>query len=408
MTSPGGMLRPGDGTRPPEFGTPDGAYVSGGSGTSSVTDLNGLDESMAKARMRAPLQGTFAGMHGGFWGVINGVIGLLQGAVSLVVGAVQVIVDGIGGVINAIGSLFGAARVDTAAVDAARVAGENAIVANMGAALEQLDEIQRVGGAYGHWEMFNITWGEDNPHPIPLTKPFGEPPYALMQGVKWHPPTVSWNYSNGQTLPDNDGTRGELARRAGTLELQESGLWMIYFQAALLQGTQRTNVPADLWCYVSSVPYLCPVGSPPASGEMVAYARDNGSKVAFLPSQIAAYGRAGQYLGVADTRYGGGNTVSGYMLCALPSAGWFVHLAGTGFRHFGGAASTMVFATKVNSESLRDDIEGLKDQIAAALPGQSTDKLLNETSIAAMVAEAENLEVPDVVVPTDPLGGGNG
>lgn len=380
----------------PNNQAPEGAYVSGGSGQSSITDLNGLDEAGAKARMQAPLQGTFAGMSGGFWGVINGILGLLGGAVNLVVGAVQIFVDGVKGVIDAIGSLFGAAHQDTSAVDAARVAGENAIVANMANALDQLDEIQRVGGAYATWEMFNLTYGEDNPHPIPITEPFG-----LMQGCGWRPPEAAWGYSNGQTLPNTVGSRGALAMRSGTLELQESGLWMIYFQAALLQGNQRTSTPADLWCYVTGSPWYAPVGTPPSSGTLSSYFRLNGDPYDFPVSQIVAYGRAGQYLGVTDTRYGGGNTVSGYMLCALESPGWFVHLAGTGYRHFGGAASTMVFATKVNSESLRDSIEELKDQIAIALPGQSTDMLLSDASIATMVAEAQALEVEQVEVPTE-------
>lgn len=388
----------------PNNQSPEGAYVSGGSGQSSITDLNGLDESTAKARMQAPLQGTFAGMHGGFWGVVNGILGLLGGAVNLVVGAVQIFVDGIKGVIDAIGSLFGAAHVDTAAVDAARVAGENAIVANWGDTLEQLDEIQRVGGAFGNYEMFNLTWGEDNPHPIPVTEPFG-----LMQGVKWHPYNLPWTYGHGHTFPDNETSRGTLARTSGCLELLEPGLWMIYFQASLLQGNQRTSTPADLWCYVSSSANRHPVGTPPAPGGMMKmYSRQFGTASDWPSSGIAAYGRAGQYLGVQDTRYGGGNTVSGYMLAPLDSAGWFVHLAGTGYRHFGGAASTMVFATKVNSETLRDDIEELKDQIADALPGQPTDMLLSDASIATMVAEAQALEVEQVEVPTEYPKDGNG
>lgn len=349
------------------------------------------------------LEQIFNGIGGIGDALAGALTGLLQGLAGAVVGAVTVVVGGLVGVINAIGSLFGAARVDTAAVDAARVAGENAIVANMADALDQLDEIQRVGGAWGDYPMWNLTWGEDNPHPIPLTKPFG-----LMQGCFWHPPGLAWQYGHGHTFANTDSDRGNLARLGGTLELQESGLWMIYFQAALLQGTERTNTPADLWCYVTSSPGVTPVGTPPGSGTMTMYSRSSGAKYAIPVDGIAAYGRAGQYLGVADTRHGGGNTVSGYMLCALPSAGWFVHMAGTGYRHFGGASSTMLFATKVNSESLRDDIEDLKDQIAAALPGQSTDQLLDEASIAAMVAEAENLEVPDVVVPTDPPEAGNG
>lgn len=351
------------------------------------------------------LEQIFNGIGGIGDALAGSLTGLLQGLAGAVVGVVTVVVGGLVGVINAIGSLFGAARVDTAAVDAARVAGENAIVANMADALDQLDEIQRVGGAYATWETFNLTYGEDHPHPIPLTAPLHP---NLMQGVIWHAPNASWGYSNGQTLPDTDAARGSLATMGGTLELQEDGLWMIYFQAALLQGNQRTSTPADLWCYVTNEKSWCPAGTPPASGLMASYWRVSGIKATLDVSNIAAYGRAGQFLGVSDTRYSGGNTVSGYMLCALPSPGWFIHLAGTGYRHFGGAASTMVFATKVNSESLRDDIEDLKDQIAAALPGQPTDQLLDEASINAMVAEAGNLEVPDVVVPTDPPEAGNG
>ena len=408
MTTPGQQLTPGDDQNPPEFGVPEGAYVGTAGQSNSITDLNNLTEAEAKNRMKSSVAGPFGRQRDGVWGFFSLITGVVQGVVDVVVGGVTAVVDGISQIFNAVGSLFGAARVDTAAVDAARVAGENAIVANMGEALDQLDEIQRVGGAYGHWGMFNLNWGEDHPHPIPLTRPFGEPPYALMQGVAWHPPAVAWNYSNGHTLADSDAARGSLAQRSGILELQESGLWMIYFQAALLQGTQRTATPADLWCYVTSYGGNCPVGTPPATGVMDAYYYGSGLKTITSVTEIAAYGRAGQYLGVSDTRHGGGNTVSGYMLCALPTPGWFIHLAGTGFRHFGGAASTMVFATKVNSESLRDDIEGLKNQIASALPGQSTDQLLDEASIAAMVAEAASLEVPEVVVPTDPPEAGNG
>lgn len=324
---------------------------------------------------------------GGLGGVLAGVV---TGIVGGLVGAVQ-------GIAALIGGLFNAGRIDTAAVDAARVAGENAIVAKWGDALDQLDEIQRVGGAYSELPTWEMTWGEDNPHPLPLTTAF-----PLQQGTFWHEPNEEWRHWGGPgTNPfgNTDLERGYLAQMAGTLELQESGLWMIYFQAALLQGTQRTNTPADLWCYVNDYRDWCPVGTPPASGSMTDYSRTTGVKSTQSVSRIAAYGRAGQYLGVSDTRMGGGNTVSGYMLVPLASAGWFVHLACTGYRHFGGAASTMLFATKVNSESLRDSIEELKTQIAAALPGQSTDKLLDEDGIAAMVAEAEGIdvlsEVPD-------------
>ena len=404
MTTPGGQLTPGDEPEigdPPQFGVPSGAYVGDAGSPQSFKDLNTLNKDEAKRRMQQPLEGVFGRQVNAVALFTNALLGVVQGAVNLVVGTVQAVVDGIKGIFNAIGSLFGAARVDTAAVDAARVAGENAIVAKWGDALDKLDEIQRVGGAYGRWGMFNLTYGEDHPHPIPLTEPFG-----LMQGCFWHPPRLVWQYGHGETFADTDSARGNLARLGGTLELQESGLWMIYFQAALLQGTQRTNTPADLWCYVTSDQFSVPAGTPPESGTMPTYSRLNGAKIDRPVDRIAAHGRAGQYLGVADTRYGGGNTVSGYMLAPLSSAGWFVHMAGTGYRHFGGASSTMLFATKVNSKSLRDSIEALKVQIAEALPGQPTDKLLDEGAIAAMVAEAGALEASEVVVPE--RGGGDG
>lgn len=74
MTSPGGMLTPGSRdelgnvVKQPTYGNPEGAYVSGGSGQSSITDLNGLDEATAKARMQAPLQGMFGRQHDSVWG----------------------------------------------------------------------------------------------------------------------------------------------------------------------------------------------------------------------------------------------------------------------------------------------------------------------------------------------------
>lgn len=402
MTTPGQQLTPGDDQNPPEYGVPEGAYVGDAGSPNAIHDLNTLTEAKAKSRMLGQVAPSFVAQRDGIWGFFDGILGIIQGGVNLVVGTVTAIVDGIGQIFNAIGSLFGAARVDTAAVDAARVAGENAIVANMGAALDRLDEIQRVGGAYMDTGMWSINFGEVHPHPLPLTDGF-----ALASGTYWHPPVLPWDLT-GDNMDAGDLSRGWLAQRAGTLELQESGLWMIYFQAALLQGSLYRNTPANLWCYVTEQQHRVPVGAPPSTGTMDSYSRNNGGKYAYDPSQIVAYGRAGQYLGIRDTNQGGGNTVSGYMLCALPTAGWFVHLACTAYRHFGGASSTMVFATKVNSETLRDDIEDLKDQIADALPGQPTDQLLDEASINAMVAEAGNLEVPDVVVPTDPPEAGNG
>ena len=399
MTSPGGDI-------------PEGAYVGTAGQSNSITDLNNLTEAEAKRRMQAPIGPSFAGQRDGVWGFFSLITGVVQGVVDVVVGGVTAIVDGIGQIFNAVGSLFGAARVDTAAVDAARVAGENAIVANMSASLEYLDEIQRVGGAYMDRPRYSMVGGYLKPHPLPMGGPsapyYGS--FPLAQGTFWHPPLGDWGGRvDDHIFADNDAARGFLAQAGGTLELIESGLWMIYFQVAVLQGASTETAPADLWCYVTSQKDYVPVGSP-MSG-MDSYNRITGNKStndAHGFGAIHTFGRAGQYLGSRDSTQGGGNTVSGYMMCYLDSPGWFIHLANTGARHFGGAASTFVFAQKVNSENLRAEIEDLKTQIAAALPGQSTDKLLDEASIAAMVAEVGNLEVPDVVVPTDPPEAGNG
>ena len=399
MTTPGGQLTPGDDTTPPVYGVPDGAYVGDASSPNAISQLSHMTEESAKQAMQTPIGPSFTAQRDGIWGFFNSLLSIIQGGVNLVVGAVDAVVDGIKSIFNSVGSLFGMSHRDTARVDAARVAGENAIVENMSSSLDQLDEIQRVGGAYMHTGSWSINYGERNPHPIPITAQF-----PLSQGTIWHPPTDVWPYAldHYQNWSNTDANRGQLAMYSGTLELAEPGLWMIYFQAAVLQGSSYPNDPADVWCYVSSNDVHLPVGTPDPG--MNTYSRTSGYKFT-VPSygyeRIHSFGRAGAYIGIRDTGEGGGNTVSGYFMCYLETPGYFIHMSASAYKHFGGAASTFVFAQKVNSEDLRDDIEELKDQIAAALPGQEVPLDLDDAQIAAMVAEAQGIEVPDVEVPDE-------
>lgn len=327
-------------------------------------------------------QGLLEMIRDGIAGV-GGIGEVLAGVVTGIVGGLVGAVQGIAGLI---GGLFSLGRADTALVDQARVDGENAIVANMHESLEHLDEVQRVGGAFSEYPVWRINFGESNPHPLPLNSPF-----PLAQGTAWHPETRPLENFGG-SWAGNDSNRGYLARGSGTTELLEPGLWLIYFQAALLQGNQYTNTPADVWCYVTPHRDSIPVGAPSGT-TMDAYSRNTGQKFDYVVSNIERYGRAGQFLGIRDTGQGGGNTVSGYMMAPLSSPGWFVHMACSGYEHFGGASSTFLFAQKVNSETLRDSIDELKDTIADSLPGQHVETTLNEDVIAAMVAEADKIDV---------------
>lgn len=311
----------------------------------------------------------------------GGIGAVLAGAVTGIVGGLVGAVQGIAGLI---GGLFSLGRQDTARVDAARVAGENAIVENMSESLEHLDEIQRVGGAFMGTPAWTISNGERNPHPLPVNDDV-----PLSQGTIWHPPSLGWgtvtHHANG------DADRGWIAQRSGVLELAEPGLWMIYFQASVLQGSAYPNDPADVWCYVRNTSTTIPVGTP--RNGMDAYNRVTGAKSSTNLGDFHTYGRAGAYVGVRDTGEGGGNTVSGYFMCYLETPGWFITMSASAYKHFGGAASTFVFAQKVNSEDLRDDIEDLKDKIAAALPGENVPLDLDDAQIAAMVAEADAIDV---------------
>ena len=397
MTTPGGQLTPGDEPEigdPPIHGVPSGAYVGDADSPQSFKDLNSLNKDEAKRRMQQPLEGMFGRQLNAVAIFANALLGLVQGAVDLVVGVVDAVVDGITSVINSIGSLFGMSQVDMARVDKARADGEKLISQNMSSSLEYLDEIQRVGGAYSSYPEWSINYGETNPHPLPLDGVF-----PLIQGAVWHP--INRPLENfGPSWHNTDVNRGYLARGGGTLELLEPGLWMIYFQAAVLQGSSYTSTPADVWCYVTSQRDWVPVGSPKPG--MDSYSRVTGYKSTSDTdgySAIHTFGRAGQYLGSRDSTQGGGNTVSGYMMCYLDSPGWFIHMSCTAYRHFGGEASTFLFAQKVNSSTLRGDIDEKQAEIMAALPGIEVPKTLDEASISAMVAEAQQVGTSEVIVP---------
>lgn len=376
---------------------PDGSF---GSPTSAqpIGNMQDITEQSAKDSMKAGAVGSWSQAQGGFWGLINGLIGAISG---FVVGVVQGVVDIVKGVSEAIGSLFNSGRVDVEKVDQARAAGEDAIVGAMSSSLEYLDEVQRFGGAYMREEdckMFEVTWGEDNPHPLPLTTA-----YNLEAGTAFEPPTQGLTHALGYNYSNSDTTRGQLARATGVTRLDEAGLWLVYFQAAVLQGNLRTSKPSDVWCYVNSSDRFVPVGSPTTT-TMTAYDRVTGAKVTDYPSaNIAAFGRAGSYVGVRDTDQGGGNTVFGMVPVYLTSPMWYVSMACTAWRHYPGGSSTFVVATKVNSKSIRDSIDNLQAEIAAALPGQTVPKLLTEAQIASMVQQAEDGDpvqgVPPLTIP---------
>ena len=397
MTTPGQQLTPGDDQNPPTFGVPEGAYVGTAGQSNSITDLNNLTEAEAKNRMRGQVAPSFNRQRNGVWGFFS----LLGDAVG---GVVQAVVGGIAGIFNAIGSLFSAGRRDTAAVDQARVAGENAIVANMSASLEHLDEVQRFGGAYMGYETFSIFEGELGVRVTPLSEMM-----PLEAGTAWIPPNWPLTHS-AQHQYGRDESPARLARGSGQLELLESGLWIIYFQGAFRQGPAYPDRPVHMWCYVTPAdsPWL-PVGQPELDangnaqpGNAMARHRDTGAYITnFSVANIAGFGRASAHTRDTQTAMGGGNTLFGMAFAYLETGGWKVSLSDMSFEKFGGAASTFLIAQKVNSETLRQDIDLLKDAIALSLPGENVPLDLDEDQIAAMVAQAGQIEVPEVEVPND-------
>lgn len=330
---------------------------------------------------------------GGIGGVLANVV---TGIVGGLVGAVQNIAGLIGG-------LLSASRQDTAAVDQARADGERAIVANMSSSLEYLDEIQRVGAAYMDVPTFRVNQGENFPHHIPLTAM-----YPLSAGARLIPPTVPLTHSAGYhypsvlSIPSETNSLRPLAQGCGQMELLESGLWLIHFQAAVLQGSAYPDRPVDVWCHVTAAESeWLPVGPPEVNvqtgsarpGELAARSRVTGLLQYRNPSEQVAYGRAGSYVGDRNSDFAGGNTISGLVVAYLETGGWKVNLSCNSWEKNSGPMSTYVYATKVNSETLRQDIDQLKADIAAALPGQNVDLLMDEAAIAAMVAEADAIDV---------------
>lgn len=406
MTTPGGQLSTGDDQNPPVYGVPDGAYVGDAGSPNAITDLNNLTESEAKNRMKSQIAPSFVGQRDGVWGFFNGILSIVQGGINLVVGVVDAVVGGIKSIFNSIGSLFGAGHRDTARVDAARVAAENAIVDNLGDALDQLDEIQRAGGAYMDYEMFKIGAGGITPHILPLSAPM-----SLQEGTAWVAPHAPLAHVYGHIYSNLSANYRTLATGSGYLELLEPGFWRIDFQAAVLQASEYYAEPAEVWCYVTDanssrypigVPGLSWSGTPLSDPNAYSsYDRVTGEFSTSATGDILAYGRSAAYVDQLETGWSGGNTISGTVFALLPSGGYKVTMSCAAWEHFSGGVSTFVMATKINSETLRADIETLKTQLAAALPGQSTALEMSDAEIAAMVSAAADLEVPEVEVPNE-------
>ncbi len=321
-------------------------------------------------------------------GVFTGIVGGLVGAVQSIAGM--------------IGGLFALGRQDTARVDQARADAENAIVDRMSDSVQFVDQVQRVGGAYMGYNTFRFDNGETLAHVVPLSEPV-----PLAAGTGWIPPHTPLTHSTdhrypGGTTTQQVNTREILARGSGQLELQESGLWIIDFQVSVLQGTGFTSQPVDVWCHVTPAddPWI-PVGPPevasasgnPMPGQQSANHRDSGV-FEFRPlSIVAAYGRASGYVGVRDSPFTGGNSISGTVVASLPTGAWKVTLSCNSWEKAGGAMSTYVYATKINSETLQQQIDALKVSFEQALPGLPVPLDLDEASIAAMVAEADAIDV---------------
>lgn len=353
----------------------------------------GLTVEQAKARVRGEVGGTFGGLGSLFASVINGVAGFVGG-----------IVDSVVGIFGSIGSLFFGVRHDVVNVDAARMAAENAIVANMSSSLEMLDEIQRFGGAYsGRYDFYRSDWGEQVAETVPLTHAL-----QLENGTSFISPNTTWaGYTSGTNRANTEDNRRLMARYSGALQLNEPGLWLIYFRAGVLQGSQFTTRPADLWCYVTPatglIADLLPVGSPGYTddgqplvngiGIQAVHCRDRntGVKYQFPAGDVLAYGRASSYVGTENAPTGGGVTLFGMVPAYLPDAGYKVSMAIQSYAKFGGPSNTSVVAYKVNSETLRDDIEALKSGIAADLPGEAVDKVLDEATIQNMISQSQGV-----------------
>lgn len=319
--------------------------------------------------------------------MVTGIVGGLVGAVQSLAGL--------------IGGLFSLGRNDTAAVDQARVAAENAIVEKMGESVQFVDQVQRAGGAFMGYETFRFDNGEETPHTVPLSEPV-----PLAAGTSWIPPHTPLTHSAGYRYPgalatEQLATRSTLAGGTGQLELLESGLWIIDFQVSVLQGGAYTSQPVDVWCHVTpaDAPWL-PIGPPgvtpagnPRPGEQSTLHRETGALYYQPESIVAAYGRASGYVGTRNSPFTGGNSIAGTVLAVLPSAGWKVTLSCNSWEKAGGAMSTYVYATKINSTNLQQQIDELRETFATALPGNPVPLQLDDASIQAMVAEAEAIDV---------------
>lgn len=293
------------------------------------------------------------------------------------------VVEQVGGRVS---GLVKAARNDVVSVDTARANAENAIVDSMSSSLEMLDEIQRFGGAYCRAPQWSTTWGENTPDVLPLTDAF-----PLAAGTSFDPPVDPVPPSG--TYPDNNASKEAMARKSGALQLTESGLWLIFFQAGVLQGSERITQPADVWCYVNNNRGYSPIGTPgmpyagmtPSNGNYVARLSGNGVAASTSMANLAAWGRASSYVGLNNSRNGGGVTVFGCFPVYLQTANWYVTMSVQSWAKFGGASTSNVIAYKVNSESIRDSIDDLTEQIELALPGASTQLSLDEMGLEQMV-----------------------
>lgn len=321
----------------------------------------------------------------------GGIGGVLAGAITSIVSDIT---GAIGGLIGMVADMLSLGRADTHAVDLARVAAENAIANAMSSSLDHMDESVRAGGAYMAPTDWRLIGGDDHPHVMPLTDGFN-----VASGVAWLPRTIDtigddW-LANPSTTTARLQKQGEIAMNSGALELLEGGFWLIFFQVAVRNATGWGGSSGAMrsWCYVTPVvDDRCPVGSPDGS-TVATYDRITGAydEVTPVTGLVKAYGRSTGY--ISSESFPGGFTQLGLAPAYLESGGYKVTLATQHTGHYGGAASTFVWAFKVNTETLRADLDALKAQIAADLPGQEVALQLTPEAIEDMRLAAQDIPV---------------
>lgn len=370
----------------PGITPPEDVYVPG-SGFGS--QHRGMTVEGAKAHLQAPFANAFGGLGGILMNLINGVVGVVAGAVTAVAGAV-------GGLFESLGNLLSGTSRDLAKIEGSRAAAEEQIVARMGDMADQLDASVRFGAAYMSHPYWRLTDGDNNSHTLPINKPF-----SLHKGTSFLYPVSDAqfpeDFPHGHVIPGGFSSYEAVARRTGSLVLEEGGLWFIFFQAAgrYFNGWNGTGAgPTRVWAYVTSASDTRLPQDAIDGPTCVARDRITGLFQGNIPVDgfIApgGYGRATSWTGT--TTPAGGYTTFGMMPVMLPSGGYKVSMSAHNDWHYGGPSSTYMVALKINTGSMQDQINQLKLAMEASFPAEVAQLETTQTQIDQLVAEALGME----------------